>query len=194
MVSSINFTSQTHKGYIGSNGNDKGERVVIMEKKPDGFFRTSMKSAAYIKKAYVTTKEGIFGAVSAVFSGLVAGGSVMGLDWLIQRASGHGVKNQSAILTPIKTGANIVIGAAKKFFKVFSKDTSMSKVLAYPFVGFPRDVYKYVKSAKGGTTAGKYIAVAVGLGAVAFSALKTLIKINRLNAEVDHGFKVGHNK
>ena len=147
-----------------------------------------------VAMAHEAAKEAVKGAFSAVFTGLAAGATVMGLDWVIQRASGRGIKEQSAILTPIKTGASLVFNAAKKFFKMFSKDTSLSKVLAYPVVGFPKDVYNYVKTARGGTKAGKVIAVAVGAGALIFSAFKTMIKINRLNADVDHGFKVGHNR
>jgi len=194
MVSAISFKSAPTNGYISQDNTPKGEKVVIMERKPDSFVRKSVKSVAYIKKAYNTVKEGITGAVSAVASGLAAGGAVMGLDWIIQRASGNGIKEQSAILTPLKTVGNIIAGVTKKAIKVFSKETSTKSVLAYPFVGFPRDIYKYVRSAKGGSKAGKAIAVVIGAGAAAFSICKTIININRLNADVDHGFKVGHNK
>ena len=49
--------------------NNKGERVVIMERQPDSFVRKSVKSVAYVKKAYNVVKEGIKGAVAAVVSG-----------------------------------------------------------------------------------------------------------------------------
>ena len=196
MVSSISFKSTPTL----QNGTIQGAAAPALapqhqpaKQEGDGFIRSSFKSVAYLKKAYNVVKETAVGAVCATLAGITAGGSVMGLDWIIQRASGRGIKDQSAILTPLKTVGNIIGGACKKFAKAFSKDTSMGKILAYPFVGFPKDIYRYVKTAQGGSKAGKAVAVAIGLGAAAFSVCKTIVRINRLNADVDHGFKVGHN-
>ena len=40
-----------------------------MERQPDSFVRKSVKSVAYIKKAYNTVKEGVKGVIGAVVSG-----------------------------------------------------------------------------------------------------------------------------
>ena len=196
MVSSINFksTPTLQNGKIESTSAQMATQQYNLKKQEnDGFIKSSFKTVGSIKKAYNTVKQTIGGTFNAITAGLTAGGAVMGLDWIIQRVAGKGVQGQSILTTPFKTAWGIVSGAGKKFAKAFSKNTSVGKILSYPFVGFPKDIYNYVKNAKGGSKVGKTIAVAVGLGAAVISACKSYIKLNRLNAEVDHGFKMGHN-
>ena len=194
MISAINFNGKTLNGVISDKTNAKGEKVVIMEKPKDGFVRTTVKSVAHVKKAYVGVKEGITGVLSSVFTGLTAGAAVLGLDWFLQKAAGNGVAEQSLLKTPIKTAVGIVGGVCKKVAKVFDKNTNFRQIVTYPFVGFPKDIYNYVKNVKGCSKFGKHTAVAIGIIAAGVAAFKAMININIALAEVDHGFKVGHNR
>ena len=192
MVSAINFNGTTQKGFIKSNNaSTPKERVVILDREPDGFIRSSFKSVAYIKKAYVTAKEGIKGLVSTVASGLAATGAVLGLSWILQKAAGRGVPGETW-LHPLAAVGSLVGNAVSKVARGLTNGTA-KQILAYPFTGFFKDVYKYVKNANGCGTAGKVVASAIGLGVVAFGLCKTMININKANAEVDHEFAVGHN-
>ncbi len=194
MISAVNFNGKTYSGTVSEKTGSKGEKVIIMDRPKDGFFRTTMKSAAYINKAYVGVKEGISGVVSSVLTGLTAGAAVLGLDWFLQRAAGRGVEGQSLLKTPIKTAGGIIGGVFKKVAKVFDKDTNFRQIITYPFVGFPKDIYNYVKDVKGCSKFGKHTAVAIGVIAAGLAAFKALVSINRAMADVDHGFKVGHNR
>ena len=194
MISAINFNGKTYNGTISDKTNAKGEKVIIMDRPKDGFVRSTVKSVAHIKKTYVGVKEGIAGVVSTILTGLTAGAAVLGLDWFLQKAAGHGVEGQTLLKTPIKTAGGIIGGIFKKAAKVFDKNTNFRQIIAYPFIGFPKDIYNYVKDVKGCSKFGKHTAVAIGLIAASLAAFKAMIKINRAMADVDHGFKVGHNR
>ncbi len=192
MISAVSFKSDVYKGFLNGQTNDKGEKVVVLEKPQDSFIKKAIKSTAYAQKAYILAKEGIFGLVSSILAGLTAGAAVLGLDWFLVRTAGRGVKDQSLLTTPVKTIAGIVGGIAKKASSVFDKN--LKQIIKYPFIGFPKDIYNYVKNAKGCSRFGKATAVAIGLGVAGTVALGTLININRSMADVDHGFRVGHNR
>ena len=190
MLSAVNFNGKVATGYVQGEKGTKGERVIIMDKPEDGIISKTVKSAAYVRKGYVATKEGLFGFASAVGTGLAVGGSVLSLGWFFNKMA-KGQIDKDLFLTPVKTVGNLIKAAATKALKVFNK--SFLDVIKYPFVNFPRNVYNYVKKANVPAFA-KWMGVSIGLVAASTVALGTIIKINKAMAEVDHGFKVGHNK
>ena len=190
MISAINFNGKTMTGFIKDEKNAKGERVVIMEKPKEGILHTTIKSAAYARKGYIATKEGLFGFISAIGAGLVTGGSVMGLGWLFNKV-GKGEIDSKLFTTPFKTAGHLVSTGFKKLGHIFNK--SVADIIKYPFVKFPKEVAEYV-SKHSCNKFGKFMTYATGLTAATVVALGTLIKINKAMADVDHGFKVGHNK
>jgi len=190
MLSAVNFNGKVATGYIQGEKNAKGERVIIMDKPEDGIITKTVKSAAYARKGYVAAKEGLFGFASAAGTGLAAGASVMSLGWLFNKVA-KGQVDKDLFITPLKTVGGLIAATAKKAVGVFNK--SFIDVVKYPFIGFPRDVFKYVKNANCPAFV-KTMGVTIGLAAAGVVALGTMIKINKAMAEVDHGFKVGHNK
>jgi len=196
MVSAINFgTTANNNSTLKSSTSDTPKNSVVTPKEEcsKGIIQTSIGTISNIRKGWNILSTGTKGAFKAIGGAFVAGGSVMSIDWLIQRLSGNGVEGQSILTTPLKTAWNIVAGVTKKVAKIFAKDTSFREVLAYPIIGFPKDVYNYVKNAKGGSKAGKGIAIAIGLAALVLSIFKTVVTINTGNAEIDHKYKTGHN-
>ena len=190
MLSNVSFNGKVATGYIQNEKSPKGERVIIMDKPEDSVLKKTVKSAAYVRKGYVAAKEGLFGFASAAGTGLVAGASVMSLGWLFNKVA-KGQIDKDLFLTPMKTIGGIIGATAKKMVGVFNK--SFIDVVKYPFIGFPRDIAKYVKNANCPIFV-KSMGVTIGLAAAGIVALGTMIKINKAMAKVDHGFKVGHNK
>ncbi len=190
MLTQVNFGT-SKKIYKDFSRNNASNRVFVEEKK-DGFFRKAANGVANIQKGYIGIKDGIVGVASAVVSGLVAGAAVLGIDWTVGRLRGHGAKDQSLLLTPLKTVLGAIAGIGKKIGSVFNK--SIGQIVTYPFIGMPKDIYNYVKDAKGCSKFGKVAAVGVGVVAAGLAGIGTLISVNRKFAHVDHGFKVGHNK
>ena len=194
MISAVNFgrSNEVYKGFINGKTNSRGEKVVVMEREPDSVFKKTVKSVANAKKGLVVAKEGFFGLVSTVAAGLASGAAVLGLDWTLTKAAGHGLKEQSLLTTPLKTVGNLFASLAKKAVNL--KNKTVGEIVAYPFTKFPKEVFNYVKNAKGCSKFGKTAAVTVGLAVAGFTALGALIGINRAMADVDHGFRVGHNR
>lgn len=194
MISAVNFgtSNEVYKGFLNGKTNSRGEKVVVMQREPDSLVKKTIKSVANAKKGYVVAKEGLFGIGSTVLAGLATGAAVLGLDWTLNKAAGRGLKDQSLLTTPFKTVGNLFASFAKKVASLPNK--SVKEIVAYPFTKFPKQVYNYVKDIKGCSKFGKTAAVTVGVIAAGFTALGALIGINRAMADVDHGFRVGHNR
>jgi len=190
MISAVNFNGQVRTGHIDEKSSNKNEKVIVLDKPKEGFFRKSVNLVANTKKVYVATKEGFLGTIKAAAVGLFTGGIFMSMGWMFGKLSREKL-DRTIITTPLKTAGNLIAATFKKAAGIFNK--SFVDVIKYPVIDFPKDVYKYVKNAKCGK-ATKIMAVTVGFCAAAASAFGSIIKINRAMADIDHGYRVGHNR
>lgn len=172
-------------------GNDENV-LAIAEKKDNGIFYKTVKTFAHAQKTYVTLKEGFFATIAAITAGLTTGAAVLSLDWYIMRLAGHGDKTQSLWKTPFKTVGDAFLRVGKKLCSTWNK--TIKDIVKYPFVDFPKDISEYINTSKGISKHGKGLAIGLGIMATCVTAACGLVKVNRARAEVDHGFKIGHNK
>lgn len=171
---------------------EKLSEIKDIAEKGGNILHKTVKTFAEARKTYVTIKEGLFGVITAVSAGMATGAGILSLDWFITRLSGHGDKSQSLLKTPAKAVGKAFLGVGKKLCSVWN--STIKDIVKYPFVGFPKDISNYIKNLKGISPYGKNIAVGLGIAATCVSAACTLVKINKARAEVDHGFRIGHNK
>ncbi len=192
MIQNVNFsaTPSVYKGFLKTA--DDGEKVVVIDKPvPASPLKTVLKTTAGVKKAAVYATGIPVGLVKASVAGLVTGGAMMGIDWLIGATSGRNGATAATILTtPFKTAGELTTIAAKKIAKSFDK--SVLQIVSYPFTKFVPQVIKYVKNAENVSKTGKALALTIGTAAAGLSALRTMVSINRKTADIDHGYRVGH--
>ena len=192
MIQNVNFsaTPNVYKGFLKTAGD--GEKVVVIDKPvPQSPLKTLLKTTANVKKAGVYVSDVPKGVVKAGLAGLITGGAMMSIDWLIGATAGrNGATIGTILTTPFKTAGELTGAIGKKIAKSFDK--SILEIVSYPFTKFIPQVVNYVKNAENVSKTGKALAVSVGAAAVALSAVKTMININRKTADIDHGYRVGH--
>lgn len=192
MIQNVNFsaTPNVYKGFLKTA--DDGEKVVVIDKPvAQSPLKTVLKTTANVRKVGVYATEVPKGAVKAAFAGLITGGAMMSIDWLIGATAGrNGATAGTVLTTPFKTAGELVGTVGKKIVKSFDK--SILEIVSYPFTKFVPQVVKYVKNAENVSKTGKALAVAAGAAAVGLSVIKTMIGINRKTADIDHGYRVGH--
>lgn len=188
----LNFSQKVVFDGVKTTDNNNQPVVVIKEEKDESLVRKAFHVTANVQKLGIVATEGSQGIALSALGAMAAGGSVLGIDWLITKANGKGLKEQSLLGTPIKAVGGIIKGIAGKIAKLPNK--KVWEVLTYPFVGGPKSVYNYVKNIKGVSNIGKGLAAAVGLTVAGLGLAKMIININRKTAEVDHGYMVGHRK
>ncbi|MDD3593045.1 MAG: hypothetical protein PHX18_00285 [Candidatus Gastranaerophilales bacterium] len=164
--------------------------VVIKEEKDESLVRKAFHVTANVQKVGAVATEGTKGVILSTLGGLAVGGGVLGVDWLITKANGKGLKAQSLFGTPIKAVGGIIGGIFKKIAKLPNK--TVLEIITYPFYQGPKSVYNYMKNIQGISKLGKTLAVTAGLAAVGLGLAKTVINVNRKTADIDHGYRVGH--
>ena len=193
MIQNVNFsaTPKVYEGFLKDNAGT-GEKVVVIDKPlAQSPLKKVLKTTANVKKGMVYATDVPKGVVKAGLAGLITGGAMMSIDWLIGATAGrNGATAGTIITTPFKTAGELVGTTVKKMAKSFDK--SILEIVSYPFTKFVPQVVKYVKNAENVSKTGKALAVTIGVAAAGLSAVKTLININRKTADIDHGYRVGH--
>ena len=192
MIQNVNFSAipNVYTGFLKNA--DNGEKVVVIDKPAaQSPLKTVLKTTANARKVGIYATEVPKGVVKAGLAGIITGGAMMSIDWLIGAAAGrNGATAGTIVTTPFKTVGELAKTVGKKIAKSFDK--SILEIVSYPFTKFVPQVVKYVKNAENVSKMGKALAVTAGVAASGLSLIGTMININRKTADIDHGFRVGH--
>lgn len=168
------------------------KKFIDWAKKGNATIKNTFSNFSKIYKVAIGVEEYGKGAISGTIGGMVLGGAIMGVDWLALKGIGKGDASQKILIHPFKVAGGVLKTIAKKAIKIPKK--TVGECITYPFTKAPKQIYEYVKNAKGVSKFGKALAATVGIGTLGLSLLRSTVRYNVRTADIDHAFYQGHRK